>query len=156
MPTFFPDKVFCDCYSKACLDLKCPYFSNHFLPVYQNSKLSYLMTNTNRNNFTKSNHCYYTHRSSRSEVFLKKRLFRSCFPANFEKFLRTTFFTEHLRWLRLHKIFKKDECNWFEKMLLLVWVAHRTKTFFCITNNQLHVIGLFLYPPENIRKRLIF
>ena len=32
----------------------------------------------------------------------KKRLQHSCFPVKFAKFLRTTFLTEHLRWLLLH------------------------------------------------------
>ena len=31
--------------------------------------------------------------------FTKKRLQHSCFPVNITKFLRTRFFTEHLRWL---------------------------------------------------------
>ena len=34
-------------------------------------------------------------------TLLKKRLWHSCFPVNFVKFLRTPFFTEHLRWLLL-------------------------------------------------------
>ena len=33
--------------------------------------------------------------------FKKKRLLRKCFPLNFEKFSRTSFFIEHLRWLLL-------------------------------------------------------
>ena len=33
--------------------------------------------------------------------FIKKRLWRRCFPVNFAKFLRTPFLTEHLRWLLL-------------------------------------------------------
>ena len=32
---------------------------------------------------------------------LKRRLWHLCFPVNFSRFLRTTFFTEHLRWLLL-------------------------------------------------------
>ena len=31
----------------------------------------------------------------------KKNLWHRCFPVNFSKFLRTPFFTEHLRWLLL-------------------------------------------------------
>ena len=31
----------------------------------------------------------------------KKRLWHRCFPVNFDKFLRTPFFTEHLWWLYL-------------------------------------------------------
>ena len=42
-------------------------------------------------------------RSSRPEAppatSLKKRLWHRCFPVNFEKFLRTTFFIEQLWWL---------------------------------------------------------
>ena len=34
-------------------------------------------------------------------TLLKKRLWRRCFPVNLAKFLRTPFFTEHLRWLLL-------------------------------------------------------
>ena len=32
---------------------------------------------------------------------LKKRLWHRCFPVNFAKFLRASFFTEHLWWLLL-------------------------------------------------------
>ena len=34
-------------------------------------------------------------------VPVPKSLWHKCFPVNFAKFLRTTFFTEHLRWLLL-------------------------------------------------------
>ena len=37
----------------------------------------------------------------RPATLLKKRLWHRCFPVNFGKFLRTPFFTEHLRWLLL-------------------------------------------------------
>ena len=37
----------------------------------------------------------------RPTTLLKKSLWNKCFAANFAKFLRTTFFTEHLRWLLL-------------------------------------------------------
>ena len=37
----------------------------------------------------------------RPAALLKKRLWHRCFPVNFAKFLRTTFLTEHLRWLLL-------------------------------------------------------
>ena len=57
--------------------------------------------------------CHVHIRSSHQEVFcnkdvlrnlaepvtlLKERFWHSCFPANFAKFLRTLFLTEHLRW----------------------------------------------------------
>ena len=37
----------------------------------------------------------------RPATLLKKRLWHSCFPVNFAKFLRTSFLTEHLWWLLL-------------------------------------------------------
>ena len=37
--------------------------------------------------------------SLRPATLLKKSLWHRCFPLNFSKFLRTLFFTEHLRWL---------------------------------------------------------
>ena len=37
--------------------------------------------------------------SLRPATLLKKRLWHRCFPVNFAKFLRTTFFIEHLCWL---------------------------------------------------------
>ena len=40
--------------------------------------------------------------AARSATLLKKRLWRRCFPVNFAKFLRKTFFTEHLRLLLLY------------------------------------------------------
>ena len=38
----------------------------------------------------------------RPATLLKKRLWHMPFPVNFEKFLRTTVFMEHLRWLLLY------------------------------------------------------
>ena len=43
----------------------------------------------------------FTGRYLRPATLLKKRLWRKCFAVNFAKFLRTPFFTEHLRWLLL-------------------------------------------------------
>ena len=39
----------------------------------------------------------------RSATLLKRRLWHSCFPVNFVKFLRIPFLTENLRWLLLKK-----------------------------------------------------
>ena len=36
-------------------------------------------------------------------TLLKKRLWHGCFPLNFAKFFRTSFFTEHLWWLPLNQ-----------------------------------------------------
>ena len=38
-----------------------------------------------------------------AQALLKKSLWHRCFPVNFAKFLRTPFFTEHLRWLLLSR-----------------------------------------------------
>ena len=43
----------------------------------------------------------------RSAALLKKRLWHRCFPVNFEKFLRTPFIIEHLRWLLLSLVDSK-------------------------------------------------
>ena len=43
---------------------------------------------------------YRNYRSSRTEVFCWKGVLRN-FAMNYSKFLRTSFFTEHLRWLLL-------------------------------------------------------
>ena len=37
----------------------------------------------------------------RPATLIKKKLWQRCFPGNFAKFLRTSFLTEHLRWLLL-------------------------------------------------------
>ena len=37
----------------------------------------------------------------RPATLLKRRLWHRCFPVNFSKFLRTSFFAEHFRWLLL-------------------------------------------------------
>ena len=41
--------------------------------------------------------------SLRSATLLKKRLWHSCFPVNFAKFLRIPFVTEHLMWQLLEE-----------------------------------------------------
>ena len=48
----------------------------------------------------------------RPATLLKMRLWHRCFPVNFVKFLRTPYFTEHLRWLLLifRKIHRKYRC----------------------------------------------
>ena len=47
-------------------------------------------------------HLYFS-TGFRPATLLKKRLWHRCFPLNFAKFLRTPFFTEHLRWLPLYQ-----------------------------------------------------
>ena len=44
----------------------------------------------------------------RSATLLKKRLQHRCFPVKFAKYLRASFFTEHLRWLLLNFVLKQS------------------------------------------------
>ena len=53
---------------------------------------------------------FLTKLQARPATLLKKRLWHRCFPVNFEKFLRTPFFTEHLRWLLL-EITRSKSCK---------------------------------------------
>ena len=47
-----------------------------------------------------------------TSTLLKKRPWHSCFPVNFEKFLRTPFLTKHLRWLHLKmRFFTSFHCT---------------------------------------------
>ena len=48
----------------------------------------------------------------RVPFLIKRRLWRRCFSVNFEKFLRTTFFTEHLSWLLLQLLFGCLSRSW--------------------------------------------
>ena len=43
----------------------------------------------------------YNNALHRPATLLKKKLGHRCFPVNFAKLLKTSFFTEHLRWLLL-------------------------------------------------------
>ena len=51
----------------------------------------------------------------RPATLLKKRLWHRCFPVSFVKFLRTPFFTEHLRWLLL----KRNGKGYFEQTIYI-------------------------------------
>ena len=57
--------------------------------------------------------------------FIKKSLWHRCFPLNFVKFLRTSFFTEHLWWLLL-KTAKKG---------VGLFKFHKRKNFFSLIKN---------------------
>ena len=47
----------------------------------------------------------------RPATLLKKRIWRRCFPVNFDKFLKTTFFIEQLWWLLLALTFSYNELH---------------------------------------------
>ena len=64
----------------------------------------------NFTNFTGKNLCWNFFLDKVADLkvcnFIKKRLQHRCFPVEFHKFLRASFFTEHLRWLLLEGVFK--------------------------------------------------
>ena len=72
--------------------------------------------------------------AGRSPTLLKKRLWHRCFPVNFQKFLRTHFLTEHLRWLLLNKF---SHSHNFHFTCIKGWKSHPdylALDFFNITN----------------------
>ena len=90
-------------------------------------------------------------RSSRSQMFFKRGVPKNfvnvtrkhrCFLVKFEKFLRTPFFTEHLRWLLLCCF----SCFFFYFSLAAVrsLLPYSTVTFF-IWKNTFVFISLHLY-----------
>ena len=85
----------------------------------------------------------------RPGTLLKKRLWHRCFPVNFAKFLRTSFFTEHLRWLllyvhpafppysdRVNKVYLRDMVKIVHFVFTLCIQLHS------VTNAFLHVMFL--------------
>ena len=66
----------------------------------------------------------------RPATFLKKRLQYRRFLVNFEKFLRITLFTEHLRWLRLCFSIKFERINFYSshktQMLYLLRASNKS------------------------------
>ena len=65
--------------------------------------------------------------SLRPATLLKKRLWHRCFPANFAKFLRTPFFTEHLCWLLL-KPGTSANCQTFAEIKRVVIISLKVFT----------------------------
>ena len=64
----------------------------------------------------------------RPATLLKKSLWYRCFPVNVGKFLRTSFFTEHLRWLLLSSLqVYYEETTYFQpssrSSMQLIWPA---------------------------------
>ena len=70
-----------------------------------------------------------------TSTLLKKRIHHRFFPVSFVKFLRTPFFTEHLRWLLLNTTFfaltwecwKFQQCQRFQQIQRCQSVAHSHK-----------------------------
>ena len=75
-------------------------------------------------------------RGLRPSTLLKKRLWPRCFPVNFLKFLRTTFFTEHV-WTTASvcfiyfEVFKQFRSIFFGKLFEIfnIWVEYQTNMF---------------------------
>ena len=80
---------------------------NGVAPPIMNSLFEFLSNKYNIRNFqvlsTDFNSLFNKVAGLRPATLLKKRLCRTCFPANFVKFLRTPFLTEHLRRLLLFR-----------------------------------------------------
>ena len=83
------------------------------LPIYRSSLLEVFCERGVLRNFAKFTGKHLCQRLSFNKVaglkpatLLKKRLWHRCFPVNIAKFLRTHFFTEHLRWLLLYMVTK--------------------------------------------------
>ena len=51
-----------------------------------------------------------------------KKLQHKCFPVKFAKFLRTRFFTEHLPWLILYYMNKKESDMWYRYLSYVIYV----------------------------------
>ena len=68
--------------------------------------------------------------------FIKKRPQDRCFPVNIAKFLRASFFTEHLRWLLLDsQTFKISNCKKLCPPVCMVWVQFASSMFFVPCDN---------------------
>ena len=79
------------------------------LPTYRSSRPEVFYKKGVLRNFAKFTRKHLCHSlffnkvaGLRPATLLKKRLWHSCFPVNFAKFLRTPFFLEHFWWLLLH------------------------------------------------------
>ena len=96
---------------------------------------------------------------------LKNWLWHRCFPVNFAKFLRTPFFTEHLRWLLLsivmwcfhyfcwHKtdwmcvyyldneVLRQKQHDWWKNSALLTFWKAVTCTNICVEYRKIQQTG---------------
>ena len=72
----------------------------------------------------------------RPATLLKKRLWHTCFPVNSAKFLRTPFFTEHLRWLlriiaSINIYISMDIIYWQHGYLYINYIIFQHQFFWC-------------------------
>ena len=75
--------------------------------------------------------------------FIKKETLAQFFSVNFAKLLRTSYFTEHLRWLLLNNVYENSSnillialsrCSWGKTDVGKKWcfIVHSRKSFFLI------------------------
>ena len=64
-------------------------------------------------------------------TLLKTRFWYRCFPVNFVKFLRTSFFIEHFWWLFLYLIWHRLTCS----TILQIYRLHLKKKIFALFSN---------------------
>ena len=81
----------------------------------------------------RSSHCL------RHATLWKKRLCHRCFPVNFAKFLRTPFFTEHLRWLLLKKVI----C-WYRKLIIHIIISFICNFWQAINKSNIDIEKLLI------------
>ena len=92
----------------------------------------------------------YSETATRPATLLKKRLWHRCFNVNFVKFLRTSFFIEHLWWLLLLMLLIFYATTYFHATYLLV-INSPPILFLCKfgapTNNMVysHLFSYILY-----------
>ena len=89
-------------------DMRCNFITSPKLNMSRSSRLEVFCKKDVLQNFSKftENHLFFSGDRLRPATLLKKRLWHRCFPLNFVKFLRTPFYTEHLRWLLLYVLVK--------------------------------------------------
>ena len=72
-------------------------------------------------------HFYHKVAGLRPETLFKKRLWNSCFPVNFSKFLRTPFLTQHLLWFLL--FFCQGNVFWKVQKFTVYLYLEKLRTF---------------------------
>ena len=96
-------------------------------------------------------------------TLLKKRLWHSCFPVNFVKFLRTLFLTEHLWWLLLPQRIEipalSHQVNFNWSIYVLAKLGHLTVLVMSITAGRVYFHRtrynvLEYWPATLLKKRL--
>ena len=109
-------------------------------------------------NFTKFTENYLCQRllfrkaaGLRPATLLKKSLCHRCFPVNFAKFLKTRFFTEHLRWLLLIGDSRIVFCPW------LLWKHElKLRSSHCSCSTKKVFLGILQISQESTCLKYLF